>query len=1146
MDQSTPRRSSRRRWLWRLVMGLGLLLLLIVVVVQIFLWTDYPRRIAVAEIQKRLGLQATIGSVSISWLGHTRVHDLSLAVPMSDGPLLEVKALDLWHTSLPLIAFSQSVDQVSADGVDLYLRQQSDGKWNIQQLATGRNTEPAKSTGSLDLPDVTARQVQLHVYKRDGSETDLKDVSIDGVQSAALEYALKLNIGQSLRIEGKTALAKDFHHEVRISLTGLPEGIQKLLPAAPKSSAAEIRWTGRAAPDGVTGVLEVQTSAVAGAQAFGQGVIYTTAENEIVFEPRGFSVEPEKAGPPALRLTDGRIKIGKRIRIDRLRGNLGQGTVAADGFFEPANFSGELQAAWEQVSQRDILSSGRMTLSTHRDFTGRQIAQSTIHASLATPAGRTSGDIDIHLEMNPSRDVTGTIKAAPLDWTTISNRRIPVPAMEASLQSAGSILRLQTLKLVDSSLGRLLATGELDLKSHAWWASIDAAGLNVSNSLRELPLPVDLDVSAHGSFARAELGRVYFKTGRTVLWTDGFYDSSFPKPVNLNAWLWYAPSPDDEADADFSGMQAQAAILGTLHPRVLHAEGLVSANELSIAGVKIGDVAINLLADLSDERAKIRSREIELLGATWTLRGDWHAFSGDPLTVIATWQHLPLQRIGTLLQRPGLRGAIDTGEATLLLPSARLKEIELDATTQAGPVGFGAIDADSAVFTARLRGGALAATAKFQRGKGSIDTVVSLNLPRVPQIKATATIDQWPAPTLNQKPWLASLTATLSGRGGATYWRETHSFQGNAELTGRMDREGKTVGDVQFVAKAQDQLLSVEQASINTLGGRATLTGELDLADPNTAQFDLLFHQLAPAELAWIRPELGGVSGTITGSLLIHPSPFARDLGPLEILLTLRPENAGFRSIPLGPINLAAYAEYVSPQDFRLVTDRAQIDLAGGSIKPFVRLSSTPHRGLAQLLTATLKDLNLEPIVKAFRDDGKPVVGIVSGEVRIYGAARSLGEITAEANLQVYDSDLVNFGPIAALYNVMRAGAGGQKPQGTGNVSLRLEQARLNIVNASYFNRGIFASAYGGIDGLDNGMAAKNDYTVLGSVRLLKDINLPGFADADKILSAFQSSVTAVYVDGTLDKIRAKQVALSELGASLRAIVLGKVREREN
>ena len=81
-------RSPKRSRVRRLIIGLLVLLALLIVVVQIFLWTDYPRRIAVAQIQKQLGVQASLKSLSISWLGNTHLQDLSVTVPLTGGPML--------------------------------------------------------------------------------------------------------------------------------------------------------------------------------------------------------------------------------------------------------------------------------------------------------------------------------------------------------------------------------------------------------------------------------------------------------------------------------------------------------------------------------------------------------------------------------------------------------------------------------------------------------------------------------------------------------------------------------------------------------------------------------------------------------------------------------------------------------------------------------------------------------------------------------------------------------------------------------------------------------------------------------------------------------------------------------------------------
>src|SRR5690606_14964484 len=181
------------------------------------------------------------------------------------------------------------------------------------------------------------------------------------------------------------------------------------------------------------------------------------------------------------------------------------------------------------------------------------------------------------------------------------------------------------------------------------------------------------------------------------------------------------------------------------------------------------------------------------------------------------------------------------------------------------------------------------------------------------------------------------------------------------------------------------------------------------------AQFSATFEQLAPRTLAWLAPELGEVEGRFNGALTIAPSTDRRALGPLAMQLAIDPEGGQFRTISIGPTRITAFADLTSAETFRFVTEAAPLALAGGEVRPLQRLTRPPDRGINQLFTADLVGLDLNALTRAFDDnpEGRGLVGRLNGNIRAFGHAQTLGEVSAHARLDVEQSDLAEFGPLA-------------------------------------------------------------------------------------------------------------------------------------
>jgi len=1143
-DSAFSRKRQRiLRWLLRLGVVVVTLILVLIVTVQIVLWTNTPERIAIAQIQNVLGARAKIDSLAISWTGHTKLRGLTLTLPLADAPVVKVDEVLVEHAFLPFLVFTQRVNRITVNGADIDVREDSTGKWNVQQLlpVTGQNTAEPLSTP--DIPNLVVRNARLTITRADGRHGEVDGINLSGKKSGPLEYDIAAAVGESVNASGQVSLARDLHHHLTLDVKGIPEGIKELTGKLPSPLLAALEWSGRTSPSGVEGSLTIVSAQLGQATAKGHANISTTAEKTLLIAPSNLLLTIPQGGVGAVTLESGKIHLGDKIRIDQLHARLEQGSVALQGELDPTNFTGDLTAAWQQVQQKGFNTTGTATMHIGREMTGEFSGNAVFTGSLETPGGSANASITVSGKGRSLEEFGGTIISDPFTWQPVSGEPIAVPALAGHVNGRGSRIVLDSLRPRDTQAGEFLATAEFDRNSHQWWASLHTRELDVSQfRVRGLKLPLDVNLNADGTLSRVDIRQLFLRQGKTVVYITGFYDGTLPTPVELDTWCWYTPTKESEDDASFQGLVAHGQVQGTLNPRALGGKGIINANNLVLRDHVIGDVALDLNAQMTDWHATFSTAEMQLLEGEWQMQGEWTAFTDRPPHVMVTWKDLSLPAIGDVAKVGGLEGKLDKGTAVFTVPSLRLRDWTMKASVEASDLKLQGLAVDTLNIDATLDHGSIIVKPVLKRGDGALNAQINASLATDQPIKLLADINHWPAPSLSTRPWATDLSASISGKLEASYLIPVKELNAQTQLSGTIERAGEPVGNLALSASLANSRLLIDKIHVETLNGTADVNATVDLKNLETLRLDFIFNKLKPSQLTWISPVLEDVVGDYTGSLRIAPSTGERPLGPVRIDFTLAPEAGGFKTVEISETKVTAYAAYKSPYDWRLVTDEAVINVAGGKIKPFARISRSPGRSPTQLLTAEIAAVQLSPIVRAYKDDKKEIVGEVTGEARVFGSTTSIKSLTAEADVRLTNSDLGNFGPVAAMYNILHIG-GDIQPNGRGHLSLRMEAGNINVTSAVYFNRGAYINGFGTVSDVTEFPDSPLDLTLFGSLRPLRDINLPFFADADKLFSVVQAAGTTIHAGGTIHDPEPKQVAFQELGETVRGVLLGKIKQ---
>jgi hypothetical protein len=362
---------------------------------------------------------------------------------------------------------------------------------------------------------------------------------------------------------------------------------------------------------------------------------------------------------------------------------------------------------------------------------------------------------------------------------------------------------------------------------------------------------------------------------------------------------------------------------------------------------------------------------------------------------------------------------------------------------------------------------------------------------------------------------------------------------------------GPLSAEVAFTVKNQDagslsidssidgRVVNVNRVEAFALGGSAHGAGVLPIDQPVRATADLTWKNLDASQVAAFVPQAAGIAGKISGSAKLAPSDDPRAIGPLRLTTSINPDGLHYKTIDIGNADITSYFN-----GKRFVLDESTLHAASGEIHLWAR--SARHAGgvRSSQLQIDFKDLDLDKLDRAFDTNPKSMPGKLAGNFVIIGSFEDRDTLFGEGTIRVTESNLTNLHAVQATYDYMNVGKGNARNDGQGQADLRLDNNTLLLTSARYFNRGVQLRAQATLRDIWNIPDSPLDGTVIGFLRPLKDIKLPYFADADRIFSALQQSVTTVKLTGTAREYHVAQSSLSEAGDTMRKLLAGEMQQK--
>jgi hypothetical protein len=1236
------KRHPLRKWLVRVAVVFFSFLIVVVIGVQIVLRSGLPRSIVVSLVEKGLGLRMAVTSLSTGWLGHTSLHDVKIALPLSEQAFFDVPEMKVDHTSLLALIFGADVQikGVELDKPVLYVRQNAAGQWNVQEVlellarAGGKKTgQDTQTTPTPALPRLKIVDMTIVVLDNKNRSVRVEPINVNGESDTPVSYKYDIeipsqqaNVPPHLSLLGRVAPSALWQHEATIWIHDIVPFVRPWLPAFNQPVAFHGTWTGGLQAKGLTGFLQIKDSTVGNYHLDGA---LGAAQNDdgVAISPDNLHLsmsdptQPDDAAKQfMLTVPRGTIDYnGKVVRATQVQLSLLGGPATFNGWFEPDINQGALEAYWQNlvVPQAGITQSGKLNLTFSRPVAAPLLISLSASTSGSARKSPFSADIRASVTGIDFSNLTWQISAPQLAYY-----RPPEPVILNGITASGAYrydtqqnkLSLDRLSLPADN--RLAASGSYDFSTRE--GKLHAEGQDWPLHLVEgTKLAFLVDASAKGvpsttnpkkNVPDVELSQFVLRSGESSLTLKGTYDARRPKPVN--AYVSFVNAPGTTAAAVETPtllhgyVLGTANLVGTLEPRAIDISGALKGRGAEVLGHPVGDMNANLVGSIDEEKATIRADGIPFLDGIWNLGATYVTeLDGNPVyetTVDLSVDHLPLHKVSEFLHQPVIDGVF-AGHWYVGFPGLNPEATQIGITGAGKIHGLAAsyLVADEVTFTTSMKDGIFKIDPiRLTRGNyGKIEASAQLAISQWRQLTASVAFSAFPIE-------IPSAAVGLQLWGGSSainiYLPDAKSKDADAQkLRATTDLNIRTVvainnqpeGEIRTIARMQGRAVNLKSTG-DILGGAIAADAAVDIDHlPTQTRANITWKDLQSDRVVRLYPEMKGLGGTYSGSAVLQPATVGRPLEPLAVDVYSSSAKGHFRAIAIGDAELHAFIG-----DHRLIASDARAStfhVAGGAVDYW--FASSGHIDTLPLpngqekpigitvsnqLNLTLRSLNIDQFVSAVDPGHKPGFGRLGGELFLLSAPQRrtlsagasattapttgpaaaaqsaakkqealrnvLRSSTLDGMLAIADSDMGNYGPIAALYNLMHLGINSRSPTGYGTIALHMEQGILHISDFHYFNRGIEIRGIATVPETWKLEKSPIEGAAFGTVSPLKNIKLPLFAELDAVLTGLQKSVTTEEFKGTVEnpiKDYVRPVSLSQLGSELRGILLGEIGE---
>ena len=695
------------------------------------------------------------------------------------------------------------------------------------------------------------------------------------------------------------------------------------------------------------------------------------------------------------------------------------------------------------------------------------------------------------------------------------------------------------------------STGRIDFSTTTW--NFDASG-GFSTTYQNAPVPITLALHAKGNKDRYDLKSFAIGISDVTFTTDGSYDRTSPKPVDLHVLLTQEPriAPDAPIQGEVAGNFNIRGLLFTdeeNHFRpYLTIDGDLRSTDLVLLNRPVGDIDIKLngttatpmlSADVYGPiKTEIATTDFNLFQAPWTFKANYPNPDG---VVEATLQacNLPMEELARCAHLTGITGQITDAKWTAKIPSLDLATLDVRSECHLTKPSAGGLTADTIDATATLQNGVLKVNPLVAKsGNGTITTTASIDLKDPRHLLTETTVDHWPFAISD------SVTAQLSAHSTVDVDLRSKQIGASGSLTASSDvlLTSAKLAHLSLDASITKRVISIDKLDGNVLTGIFNGAAVMDLDKPLEATGQILWKNLDAASFARVFPVLDGAGGMFSGAIILAPARDPRPLEPVRVDINIASTGGHFRSLNIGGKQLLAMHGVAYLNTDRAVLDHSDLYLGGGVMHVWARADLRGGGGLSTQSVIDMERQQLDQWAHIDPKIDKPMPGLFNAQFGFVRSGTHVGQLLASAHVDLSKTDLVNFGPLTTLYNLMNVAGGISKaPNGSGTIDMTLEQNVLRVSDFAFFNRGIDARGIFNVGpinyaNLGNTMVGGQ---VVGTANPLKGTRLPLLSDFDSLYSAIAGQLTTVDMAGTIDRPHYAQATLADIGKAMRQLLVG-------
>jgi uncharacterized protein involved in outer membrane biogenesis len=760
-----------KKWFLRILLVALILPLLLLAAVQVVLWTDLPKNWVISALQEKLQLRVSAASFSTGWSGRTSLSNVTLSLPLAQESFLQAPRVSIGHTNLLalLIGRPLRVEAIEIDRPNLLVRQQANGRWNIEDVAelirraSGGKTAETQPQPSMipQLPKVTITDGTVRLIDVAGRQATLSPLAVVGEPNGPLVWKYDASVPNQIRLSGEVAPGGKWQHIASIDVKRIGPIVRPFFnhPSPALQNTIETfhlngQWNGRVEGT-LQGRLDLKDFFLGGYTATGPlNLMFDQGTDTIAtLVPAGTTINPPPSQnvPPA-RVAAGVISFdGKSATAKDVALAFAGGEVRIGGSYAWSGGQGKLDAWWNKlILPEGTQHSGSLTASIRQPWPNQPV----INLSLTTDGKRGVDTWNGKLTLDgagPAWDQINWILAAPKLTYDRAGQSYNLDNLSARISTRGDLTTLDSLAIPPGPLygkwqrGTLEGRGRYDKTSGNWNVYLSGAGWPVSPNAKT---PADFSINAYGDRAWARLQEFSIHGGGMEVWADG--DISFMaqgKPVDLNVYAWYPPvdytwhekDGDRRDDVRFAGnLWSELHVSKQAWPINLDIKGTLYAKDFRVKDHPLGDVAINLDGAADRDHVHIATSRLELLSGAWGITAD-HNYRRHLTRMDVSLREMSLAQLDNFIgPPPNLRGTFN-GQWSIGLPRLDVNRAEVSGEytirnlgrfapppPTSAPAEVAALDKPGVESSAALQASLVTAP---ERSKGTYTVVRPVTLP---------------------------------------------------------------------------------------------------------------------------------------------------------------------------------------------------------------------------------------------------------------------------------------------------------------------------------------------------------------------------------------------------------------------------------